>query len=117
MVPRSKPSLEPFAVLLRRASFYSAVVSIVIAGAASCPSAGAVGYWNMPGTYFQYSGYGFGPGYHAPLVLGPVRCDGWLGMGVRRLPYSPTACQAACPGCDTCGATVGSPLFQSSRLP
>jgi hypothetical protein len=50
----------------------------------------AVGYWNMPGSFCQCIGCGFGGGYHAPLVLGPVSCDGWLGINERRLPYPPT---------------------------
>ncbi|MEX2317643.1 MAG: hypothetical protein WD669_10865 [Pirellulales bacterium] len=104
-------------MLIRQVCWFAVVVSFVIVMTANCPSASAVGYWNMPGTYWQYFGYGNGPGYHAPLVLGPVRCDGWLGRGVRRMPYAPTACQFSSSGCDNCGAAAASPLFQSSLLP
>jgi hypothetical protein len=80
---------------------------------ASRPAEGA-GY--MPGACCHWFGYGWGPGYHAPLLRGPVSCcDGWMGQGVRVLPYRPTPA-AACYGCDGC-QHVSSPLFQSSALP
>jgi hypothetical protein len=52
------------------------------------PALGA-GYWNMPSSVYQCLGYGCGAGYHAPLLLGPVSCDGWLDTNVRRLPCAP----------------------------
>lgn len=50
----------------------------------------AAGYWNMPGTVAQRVGCGFGAGYHAPFILGPIRCDGWHLDAPVRLPYAPT---------------------------
>jgi hypothetical protein len=59
----------------------------------------AAGFWNMPGTHAQRAGHGYGGGYHAPLILGPVRCDGWhLGAPVR-VPYAPSPYY----GCGNCG--------------
>jgi len=53
--------------------------------------AAAIGYWNMPGTFCQCFGCGWGAGYHAPLVLGPMSCEGFCGPDVVRLPSSPSA--------------------------
>ena len=67
-----------------------AVAFAVAVGAALIEQARAAGFWNMPGTVAQRTGHGYGGGYHAPLVLGPVRCDGWgLGTPVR-LPRAPS---------------------------
>jgi hypothetical protein len=77
----------------------------------------AVGYWNLPGTVYQCLGYGVGPGYHAPMVLGPVSCEGWLAHDVHRLPNAPT------PYCGPFDYGIAahqsqpSPLFQSTALP
>jgi hypothetical protein len=40
----------------------------------------------------QRTGHGFGGGYHAPLMLGPVKFDGWHLANNVRLPYSPAPC-------------------------
>jgi hypothetical protein len=92
------------------ALFLSALVLLT-----STPAAFAVGYWNVPGTYVQYIGYGMGPGHHVPMVLGPVRCDGWLGVGVRRLPSAPSAWPSA--SCGNAAVPSDTPLFQTTRLP
>lgn len=45
----------------------------VAAVAAAAPGkACASGYYNMPTSMQQCLGVGFGPGYHAPLILGPA---------------------------------------------
>lgn len=83
----------------RNLMLWLAVVFATILGAACTEQARAAGYWNMPGTHAQRAGHGYGGGYHAPLILGPVRCDGWyLGTPVR-LPCAPSP---FC-GCGTCG--------------
>jgi len=73
----------------------------------------AVGYYNMPGDFCQWTGHGFSGGYHAPLVLGPVRFDRAIFPNVTRVPQSPNpyGCAPYCGyggGCggDIAGATV-----------
>jgi|tagenome__1003787_1003787.scaffolds.fasta_scaffold20428159_2 hypothetical protein len=76
----------------------------------------ATGYWNMPGTFAQRTGHGYGAGYHAPLLLGPVRCDGW-GLGNQvRLPYSPLPNYGCGSGGD-CGRMVEAPTSMESAVP
>lgn len=82
-----------------------AVILAVVLGAASTEQTRAAGYWNMPGTHAQRTGHGYGCGYHAPLMLGPVRHDGWgLGAPVR-LPCAPSP-YYGCGGCSDCGRLV-----------
>ena len=82
----------------------TAVLAISLA-AICAEQARAAGYWNMPGTYAQRAGHGYGGGYHAPLLLGPVCCDGWhLGMPVR-LPCAPSP-YYGCGNCGDCGQIV-----------
>ena len=86
-----------------------AVVFAVVLSAVGAEQVCAAGYWNMPGTFAQRTGHGYGGGYHAPLMLGPVRCDGWgLGTPVR-LPCAPSPyCGCGSHGGD-CGRTVEAP--------
>jgi hypothetical protein len=64
------------------------VVAFVLAlGAAE--AARAVGYWNVPGSTWQWWGYGCGAGYHAKLVLGPISVHDALAHNEVRLPYAP----------------------------
>ena len=67
---------------MRRRNLMSclAVAFAVVLGAVCSEQTRAAGYWNMPGTFAQRAGHGYGGGYHAPLILGPVQCDGW-GLG------------------------------------
>jgi hypothetical protein len=51
----------------------------------------AAGCYNMPGNFCQCIGCGCGGGYHAPLVLGPIRCDGFFTRNQVRLPCAPCA--------------------------
>jgi hypothetical protein len=53
--------------------------------------AAATGYWNLPSTFCQCVGCGFGAGYHAPLVLGPANWDGFCAHNEVRLPCAPSA--------------------------
>jgi hypothetical protein len=93
-----------------------AVVFGVVLEGAYIKEARAAGYWNMPGTHAQRTGHGYGGGYHAPLMLGPVRCDGW-GLGNQvRLPYSPTP-YYGCGGCGDCGRMVEATSSIESVVP
>src|SRR3954471_8683389 len=51
----------------------------------------AAGCYNVPSNFCQCIGCGSGGGYHAPLVLGPVQCDGFFSCNQRRLPCAPCA--------------------------
>ena len=57
---------------------------------ASClaPNASGAGYFNMPTNLRQCLGYGYGPGYHAPMLLGPMMK---AGIEAKRLHRVPTA--------------------------
>ncbi len=75
------------------------LAAVVVMAFAS--SAGAVGYWNMPTSVNQWWGYGCGPGYHAPMVLGPMSARGLVRPEMeRRLPCPPRGgcCDAGCDG-------------------
>lgn len=80
---------------------------------ASAAPAGAVGYWNMPTSFSQWWGYGPGPGYHAPMVLGPMTARELFRpqMEIRlTCPPRPGCCATSC-GC------AGQPLLEPSSLP
>lgn len=95
---------------------YLTAVATVLLAATCIEQARAAGYWNMPGTFAQRTGHGYGAGYHAPLLLGPVRCDGW-GLGNQvRLPYAPLPYCGYGTGRD-CGRTVEAPTSMESDLP
>ena len=63
---------------------------LLVISAATMP-AGATGYWNLPGSFCQCIGVGWGAGYHAPLVLGPIDYHHWCDHNEVRLPYSPAS--------------------------
>lgn len=61
------------------------------------PAAQAAGRWNTPSTPCQHMGFGFGPGYHAPYVLGRWWKPSAANPGVDRVgqPWRPpTGCCA-----------------------
>jgi hypothetical protein len=92
---------------MRRRSLISClvVVSAAVFGVVCSQQTWAAGYWNVPGTFAQRAGHGYGGGYHAPLILGPIRCDGW-GLGTpTRLPCAPSP-YYGCGGYGDCGRTV-----------
>lgn len=64
------------------------LAALAIAGAV-VPSASAAGYWNLPSTFCQCFGYGYGAGHHAPFVLGPIQCGGYCNHKEVRLPCPP----------------------------
>ena len=82
-----------------------AVVFAALLAATCTKQVWAAGFWNMPGTHAQRAGHGYGGGYHAPLILGPIQCDGWhLGTPVR-LPCAPSP-YYGCGDCGNCGQIV-----------
>jgi hypothetical protein len=74
---------------VRRISKFAACVAALAIAAAAAPSASATGYWNMPSTFCQCVGCGYGAGHHAPYVLGPITCHGYLNHKEVRLPCPP----------------------------
>ena len=81
-------------------SFRSSAILIAILLATACASrTQATGYWNLPSTFCQCIGCGYGAGHHAPFILGPITGDGWLAANEYRLPYAPSSSCAGC-GCD-----------------
>jgi hypothetical protein len=79
------------------------IASLTLAAMVVAEAAGtalAAGYWNMPGTIFQRTGHGYGGGYHAPFILGPIRLDGWCGPNEVRWPCPPgSSCGDGTYGC------------------
>jgi disulfide bond formation protein DsbB len=65
------------------------VLAVVVAGLAIVQSAQATGWWNMPGTFCQWNGCGYGGGYHAPLVLGPFTHECFEGPNEVRMRQAP----------------------------
>ena len=116
-----------------RFGFVQALSIFVTLTAASM--AGATGYWNVPSNSCQWLGYGYGGGYHAKFILGPITYECLYPPNEVRLPYAPNpyACQPCYDGCGSgYGAGTGptmmepvesaAPLFQpvaapSARLP
>lgn len=93
-----------------------AVVFVILLAATFTEQVRAAGYWNMPGTHAQRAGHGYGGGYHAPLILGPIQCDGWhLGMPVR-LPCAPSP-YYGCGSCGDCGQMVEATSSMESVVP
>lgn len=65
---------------------------VCVAVLLSSPAEGA-GWFNMPTSPCQCIGYGYGPGYHAPLVLGSPLASGIEAkrlLRVQRAPISST---------------------------
>lgn len=86
---------------------------VILAAFGSARLAHAVGFYNMPGDFCQWTGHCFSGGYHAPLVLGPVRFDRAVFPNVTRLSQAPNpyGCAPYCGygggyGTDNAGATV-----------
>lgn len=62
----------------------------------------AIGYWNMPGNFCQYWGYGCGGGYHACFVLGPASCDDCCTHNLVRVPHAPRPPYECCGSVNAC---------------
>lgn len=60
-----------------------ALSCVVITGEAS-----ASGFYNMPTNLRQCLGYGYGPGYHAPMVLGPMWKTRLASQRIQRIPHA-----------------------------
>jgi hypothetical protein len=74
----------------------SVAVSLAI-GAVTTGPVYARGYYNLPGTFLQCTGHGYGGGYHAPLVLGLTNPLCGCCPNERRLLHSPSPyCPCAC---------------------
>ncbi|TWT93392.1 hypothetical protein Pla108_38860 [Botrimarina colliarenosi] len=91
----------------------SCLVAVV---ALASPALGA-GYYNMPTSWQQCLGLGCGPGYHAPMLLGPMMKSGIAAQRVQRLPaaLTPPACggfDAPSTWIDASTSSNGGPLGQ-----
>ena len=64
----------------------AALVGVALIGA---PPANGAGLWNMPTNLRQCLGYGHGPGYHAPMVMGPRITSETASKSVKRVRYAP----------------------------
>lgn len=67
------------------------VIILAIATAVVASPAFGAGYYNLPTSLPQYMGMGFGPGYHAPMVLGPMMKAGTAAQPVKRVPAAPAS--------------------------
>jgi hypothetical protein len=61
----------------------------VVASVVTSPALGA-GYYNLPTSLPQCLGMGFGPGYHAPMLMGPMMKAPTSAQRVERLPAALT---------------------------
>jgi hypothetical protein len=92
--------------MVSRRAVITFVIALAFASLANLQPTQATRYWNMPGTFCQWNGCGFGGGYHAPLVLGPLTHECWSGPNEVRLSSAPNpyACAPYAEGCG-CGAS------------
>jgi hypothetical protein len=81
----------------------SIILAALVALSWCAAPARAAGYWNTPSTFCQCMGCGWGAGYHAPLVLGPIKWRGWCAPNEIRLPYPPAPAYGCC-GNGGCGS-------------
>jgi hypothetical protein len=108
---RSIPPMRRRNLMTRLIAVFAVLLAATCAGQAQ-----AAGYWNMPGTHAQRAGHGYGGGYHAPLILGPIQCDGWhLGMPVR-LPSAPSP-YYGCGSYGDCGQMAEATSSMESVVP
>jgi hypothetical protein len=93
------------------------IVCVALAAllAIDAATARAGGYWNMPGTISQRAGHGFSGGYHAPFILGPIRCDGWGPPNEVRLPHAPNP-YCGCCSMSGCGCQLNQPTSLTSII-
>ena len=96
---------------LRSGTAIAALSLIALLPATAC----AIGYFNLPGNWLQWHGYGNGPGYHAPMMLGPVSHRGLFYHGVDRLPYAPCPPHVGC-GCGYGNSDYGVNFGEPSLL-
>ncbi len=92
--------------MFTRPGSWGVLILAVLVVVVSAAPAGAVGYWNMPTSASQWWGYGCGPGYHAPMVLGPMTAQELVRPNmIRRLPCPPPA-ECCWSGYGCCGAEM-----------
>jgi hypothetical protein len=106
--------------MLRRSTGLLAIVLAIVGALAAADSARAVGYWNPPGSGCQCWGVGFGAGYHAKFVLGPITCDECFAHNEVRLPYAPQPPYGCCNygyGCSYGEASVLAPSAGPVEVP
>lgn len=101
---------------MRRRILMVRFAEALVLAAAIAPTTLAVGYWNMPGTLAQWKGHGYGGGYHAPLILGPVRFDAWHGPNQVRWPYAPVS-SCGCNNSCECGRLMEAPSAMGGVVP
>jgi hypothetical protein len=89
---------------------YAAILGALLLIGGATPAC-ATGYWNMPSTFCQCVGCGFGAGHHAPFILGPVTYDGWFATNERRLPYPPSP-----PYCGHCAGNCGGRFAEPTMM-
>ncbi len=97
-------------------SLYLAVFCAIAWSASGSKLAQGAGYWNVPSNFGQRTGHGFGGGYHAPWILGPIQHDGCYWGKPTRLPYAPTP-YYGCTSCDGGGRFVESPTAMEGAVP
>jgi hypothetical protein len=79
--------------------------------------AGAVGYWNLPGSFCQCFGYGWGAGHHASFVLGPITIDDCLAHNEVRLKHPPSPPCACYDYCDSYGSFCQPSMIEPAASP
>ncbi len=95
----------------------AAVLAVVGICSATIPSALAIGYYNLPGSFCQCLGYGNGAGYHSCLVLGPSTWAGFCAPNEVRLPCPPRPPYAWYCNCQCGPADGGSWLNEPAIAP
>jgi hypothetical protein len=93
-------------MLQRRLKVCATICIVAGIAALGAGPASAGGYYNLPGSFCQCFGYGYGAGYHACLVLGPSTPSGFCVPNEVRLPYAPGP-SYGCYGYGDCGSTNG----------
>ena len=95
---------------------YVLLMSSIVLSALGSAELQAAGYWNVPSNLGQRTGHGFGGGYHAPWVLGPVE-HGYCTCGKpTRLPCAPTP-YYGCSSCDDTGRFIEAPSALDGVVP
>lgn len=105
------------------------VLTVASVALASVEASGA-GYFNMPTNLRQCLGYGYGPGYHAPMLLGPMIKAGIEAQRLRRTPsafappprtwsHGPSAWHGASAGsgCGGWDSYMAAPSYSGSGTP
>lgn len=95
---------------------YLPFVAAIAAAALGAVQLRAAGYWNVPSNLGQRTGHGFGGGYHAPWVLGPVDHDCWNCGKPTRLRCAPTP-YYGCSSCSDAGRFIEAPSALEGAVP